>query len=315
MRINEFTRKCVVFLGVLTPAGAFAPYGTGFLVMWRGEDGLYWWYLVTAKHVLDDMRASKLSLVCRINSLEGSGQLGSVPVDNWATHPTNKRCDIAVTPITVSIDTFDVKASSLVDGALTEEYVKDNDVGCGDQVFTVGLLVRHFGKTKNVPVVRMGNIAAMPEEHIDFGGKLGEQEVYLIESRSIGGLSGSAVFLQTPPWRVVRGAMKSMGGHQREYLMGVNIGLFTANAHGDSVPTDPADRREAFLEGVSAGIAVVVPIDRVIEIISDSPILQETRRESRRMHEEKIGFVATSAASTITPLVAEVDASAARASR
>ena len=79
-------------------------------------------------------------------------------------------------------------------------------------------------------IVRTGNIASMPEEAVDLGSS-GSQEVYLVESRSIGGLSGSPVFLSTPPVRFVRGEAVFTEGHHTEYLIGINIGLFQTNGH------------------------------------------------------------------------------------
>jgi hypothetical protein len=298
LRINELTRKSVVFLGVLDVGGSFEPYGTGFIALWE-QDNLFFTYLVTAKHVLDDMKASKRPLACRINAKNGNALVGRIEVEHWVTHPSNAKCDIAVASFLGSVDTFEIRGIDLLKNCLTESYITENDIGCGDGVFTAGLLVKHFGVAKNIPIVRIGNIAAMPEERIDLGNKLGQQEVYLIESRSIGGLSGSPVFLQTPPWRLINGQMVFTGGHQREYIIGVNIGLFETKAHGDKLATDTADRREHFLESMSAGIAVVVPIQRTIEIIRDSPFFQDNRRIFMKQRDENVDFVQTSAKPTI----------------
>jgi hypothetical protein len=172
---------------------------------------------------------------------------------------------------------------------LTKAYIAEKDIGCASEVFTAGLLVNHFGRERNVPIIRVGNIAAMPEEEVDLGGSLGVQEVYLIESRSIGGLSGSPVFLYTPPARIVRGNVMFSEKENHEYLMGVNIGLFETGAHADAVDRDRENRRERFLEKMSAGISVVVPIQRVVEII-EADNLSDQRRQ---ILETKTTFVAT----------------------
>lgn len=272
MRINELTRKSVIFLGIRDLSGEFVPYGTGFFVMWL-HDELLFVYIVTARHVLESMKATKRPLVARINGNQGTALVGDIDADHWVFHLTESKCDIAVTHFTGSTDDFDMRAIILngsnnnPSGVLDSSYIDQNDIGCGDEIFTVGLLVSHFGTAKNVPIVRTGNIAGMPEELVDLGGALGHQEVYLVESRSIGGLSGSPVFLHTPPFRHVHGQVKDMGGHQREYLLGVNIGLFSTRAHADTIPNDTIEKREAFLETMSSGIAIVVPIQRVIEIV------------------------------------------------
>jgi len=78
-------------------------------------------------------------------------------------------------------------ALTLSDFELTTAYIAENDIRAGEEVFTVGLLVNHFGRERNLPIIRVGAIAAMPEEPIYLNEKLGLQSVYLIESRSIGG--------------------------------------------------------------------------------------------------------------------------------
>jgi len=64
--------------------------------------------------------------------------------------------------------------------------------GVGDEVVTVGLYTSHYGVDKNIPVVRVGNIAALPDEPVLTSS--GYVRAYLIETRSIAGLSGSPVF-------------------------------------------------------------------------------------------------------------------------
>lgn len=314
MRINELLRKSIIFLGVVDETGAFVPYGTGFVVMWAQEAiDVAFTYLVTAKHVLDDMHASGRPLVGRFNTKDGAAAVGSVnAIKDWYYHPNNNKCDVAICQFNAGNGLVDYRGILLNDAvagsssekkgaALTEAYIAENNIGCGDEVFTAGLLVRHFGASKNIPVVRTGNIAAMPEEPVDLGNKLGYQSVYLIESRSIGGLSGSPVFLHTLPYRIDQtGKLGRMHGHQTEYLMGINIGLFETGAHSDKLPADTETRRDHFLETMSAGIAVVVPIQRVIEIITETPTLVEKRALALKLRDQKTGFVPSSAEPTIS---------------
>jgi hypothetical protein len=296
VRINEDIRKSVNFIGVMSSDGQFSPYGTGFLVVWEvGESHVP--FLVTAKHVLDDAKSTGLPLVARATTKSGGVQYGNIEYENWVFHPTNPKCDVAVLCLRISHDIFDVKFIRLNPGILTPEYVANNDVGAGDEVFVAGLLARHFGRGRNIPVIRTGTIAAMPEEPVDLGG-LGEQEVYLIESRSIGGLSGSPVFLHTPPFRVVGTQVQNCVGHDTEYLLGINIGLFKTNPVSDQAPSEKLAHREEFLELMSSGIAVVVPIQRVVETIMASP-LKEVIEAATKGKDEARGFVQTSALESV----------------
>ena len=238
MRIQEFFRKSVVFVGVIDQAGAFAPYGTGFIVFYHFAER-HFPYLVTARHVIEDAKSTKRPLAARVNTHSGIAQVGIIENAPWFHHATIPGCDIALTGFSGSPDTFDITGCDLSQVLLTPQYVEENDVSSGDEVFTLGLLTKHFGATKNIPITRIGNIAAMPDEPVDLGDAFGMQEVYLIESRSIGGLSGSPVFLATPPYRLTsKGHIASMAGHKRSYLMGVNVGLLETMAHADRVPFD-----------------------------------------------------------------------------
>jgi hypothetical protein len=61
----------------------------------------------------------------------------------------------------------------------------------------VGRFISHDGKQKNTPAVRFGNIAMMPKERIVSPHGIA-QESFLVETRSLPGYSGSAVFLYSP---------------------------------------------------------------------------------------------------------------------
>ena len=87
---------------------------------------------------------------------------------------------------------------------MTEKVIKENEIEVGEEVFVTGLFSHHHGQSKNIPIVRVGNISAMPEEKIQTKEHL--MDAYLIEARSIGGLSGSPVFVilvcQSAKWAV-----------------------------------------------------------------------------------------------------------------
>lgn len=55
-----------------------------------------------------------------------------------------------------------------------------------------GLYRNHYGAQRNIPVVRSEIIAARREEPIETA--LGPMDAYLVEVRSIGGLSGSPAY-------------------------------------------------------------------------------------------------------------------------
>ncbi|MFA6561799.1 MAG: hypothetical protein WCV00_07800 [Verrucomicrobiia bacterium] len=129
-------------------------------------------------------------------------------------------------------------------------------MGIGDEVCIVGLFSYHKGTSKNHPILRTGNIAMMPDEPIQTSE--GPMEAYLIEARSIGGLSGSPVFVRIECQR----ADKTMQ-HTWAFL-----GLI----HGHWVtPTENInDMTEQDAKGkmsLNTGIAIVTPGLKLLDIL------------------------------------------------
>ncbi|MDX6456842.1 MAG: hypothetical protein QOE55_539, partial [Acidobacteriaceae bacterium] len=123
-----------------------------------------------------------------------------------------------------------------------------------------------------IPVVRTGNIAMMPKEKVPLS-QFGLADVYLIEGRSIGGLSGSPVFC----WNTVKipgmnekGQPKTLAGLSQMHFLGLMHG------HWD-LPVSFSDLDKA--EAVNMGISIVVPAKKIFEILF-SPALVEARNEA-----------------------------------
>jgi hypothetical protein len=112
------------------------------------------------------------------------------------------------------------------------------------------LFANYTGEHRNVPILRMGNLAAYPQERVQVEGV--EMDAYLIEARSIGGLSGSPVFYHSHGSHVgiLRPSfpdMLSPVSEQSFYLIGMVHGHYTAKEN--------------------KGIAIVVPISSVLDFI------------------------------------------------
>lgn len=111
----------------------------------------------------------------------------------WHFHPTDEAADVAVFPwATTEGEDIDYKPLP------TNTFVKPDDfnplgVGIGDEVCIVGLFSGHGGYVKNHPMARIGNLAMIPDERVETTS--GAMEAYLIEARSIGGMSGAPVFV------------------------------------------------------------------------------------------------------------------------
>ena len=127
----------------------------------------------------------------------------------------------------------------------------------------MGLFHRHAGTKKNTPVVRTGNIAAMPEEPVDTA--RGPMEAYLVEARSIGGLSGSPVFVHLGIVRNVEGQVKFATQKWGVFYL---LGMMQGHWEMPLLDVDFANEDERGLVTANMGIAVVSPADRILEVLN-----------------------------------------------
>ena len=141
--------------------------------------------------------------------------------------------------------------------------METEQLGIGNEVAFAGLFVNHHGRLRNEPIVRFGNIAAMPAEPVS--AKVGDIEAYLVESRSVGGLSGSPVFVDVGHYRSVNRRLEPRPtGNMMMYLLGI------MNGHWDAPKEAAAVDDGISTEYVNMGIAVVTPIDKLLKVIEQS---------------------------------------------
>ena len=149
---------------------------------------------------------------------------------------------------------------------LSDEIIGEKSIGAGDLVFMTGLFTKLAGLSKNLPIVRMGNIAMMPDEKVPTRA-FGDIEAYLIEARSIGGLSGSPAFVQET----------ILGGGGKIYLLGL------VHGHWD-IPLESENEMED-IEGGSAinmGIAIVIPAKIILAVINQPELIEKNEKQRRQ---------------------------------
>ena len=154
---------------------------------------------------------------------------------------------------------------------MKQEDVLENGIGAGDEVFMAGLFTKHSGTSKNMPIVRMGNVAMMPRDAVET--KYGDMETYLIEARSIGGMSGSPVFVCKAD---------VIGEPGRMWLMGLIHGHWQLRDEGsaDTVIEDLTSNGP-----INMGIAIVVPAQKIWETLhceTFTKIRQNEDEQARR---------------------------------
>lgn len=276
MYIPDEIRKCVVFVGICDASGSSRVAATAFFVYMPFEHNARpysFTYCVTARHVIESI-ANKIKhsghMFLRMNLNEGGTRDFRVEMDNWRFHE-DTTFDAAVMPFVIDQVACDHKAYP-VDGFLTSELSERDQIGIGSDLFFVGLFKRHVPASKNVPILRVGNIAAMPEEPVHSG--RGQAMLYLVESRSIGGLSGSPVFIYKTPLMAQNndGQKKAIPLPTRNNLMGLIHGHFDEEGGG---------------EKINMGIAVVTPIQVVADILDYNDF--KGPREAQRAEIEALG--------------------------
>src|SRR5271157_272174 len=194
-KLTDEVRKCVAFLAYWD-GSQYVLLGTAFWIGLRIADTeRFVTYVVTAKHLIEkaESKSADWAVHLRVNFLDVEAQWIKTDVKEWYSHPNESNVDVAIAAVHLegNLDIKFVPSASFA----TQAIIRNRGMGVGDEVFLTGLFGRHTGTNKNIPIVRIGNIAAMPEEPIRTLKWAEEMEGYLIESRSIGGLSGSPVFV------------------------------------------------------------------------------------------------------------------------
>ena len=150
-----------------------------------------------------------------------------------------------------------------------------------------------------LPIIRVGNIAAFPDEPIQL--RTGAERVVLVETRSIAGLSGSPVFVHFGDHRRSRdGKLWEMPDIPAGYIAGQNWLLGIMHGVYTSEGNDPDGIGDATGEPLNTGIGVVIPVERIHEIL-DHPTLKERpfRMNGTKNATREHGFESTLAASIL----------------
>jgi hypothetical protein len=288
MHVPEKVRRSVVFIGRKNADGTFRPLATGFLVLThsKGDDHAFP-CLVTAEHVVSGMLTRDMEIHCRLNMKNGGAEVVSLKDKaEWWFHPdaAHDPTDVAIAAMGFNADTFDHDYIPIPEYAW---WTEGNFPGqrklprLGDEVFIVGLFKSHYGKQRNRPIIRIGNISAMPEEpvHTEYCGYI---DAFLIEARSISGLSGSPVFVNVPQTMPI-GFFIHDPRFQRDpeevlwaryHFLGLVHGHFDLEKMTEDSVTDAADESK----GINSGIGVVVPATKIIETLYQSE-LKELRKK------------------------------------
>lgn len=271
--IPENLKQIVTFIFLAGPDGNLlndtegnpVAYGTGFFVGVPREVGKTEaiGYFVTAKHVLKDADGKLLPTVyLRLDRKNADAEFVRLDINQKSVyeHP-DATVDVAVIPLLPQADIYDFKILSTDDFASSEK-LKALKVSEGSDVFFTGLLTNYYGSSKNTPVVRFGRVAMFPHQPIPWKERptdaVTKPQLYLLETQSFGGNSGSPVFF----YEASDPSVLRVGPSQLA-LAGVMRGTLERRGIVEFVPTAnvPAYRQ-------NIGIAAVTPAYQILEILN-----------------------------------------------
>ena len=160
------------------------------------------------------------------------------------------------------------------DMLLSDRLVAEHQVGVGDDVFFAGLFTEHPGRERVQPIIRFGNISMMPLEPIKVPDLhvASEIDAYLVEARSWGGHSGSPAFVFYPPDRF--GDRIQMNTFLPVFLLGLVHGHY-------EIKSEVAYKGDILGSGkvpINAGIAAVVPSQKIIEVLMDEDLVKKREK-------------------------------------
>jgi hypothetical protein len=285
MRIPDRVLNCVCFLygyGVTEGPQQLSPLGTGFFMGVRGElnPTAVHTYLATARHIVRQEKEGKFEeLHVRYNSRTGGGNQPIPITAEWMYHH-DPSADVAVIPFERYVEHRSDRPlpmdEKVILGADRREQFK---IGIGDELSVVGLFTSRPGLGRNIPIVRSGLIAAMPQERIIEPDVL-PYEAYLAELRSIRGLSGSPVFVNLGLNRNADGTVNEGGSIP---LLGI------VRSHWEPKIGMPLTEYGREMISMNTGIATITPVSYLADILYGETARAQRRDADLAGQEETLG--------------------------
>lgn len=267
--------------------------GTGFFFSIElGDVPGHYYYAVTNWHNIFDGKGSP---IIRVNTKDGEPDIFELDHLDWVYRP--RWHDLAIADITLDLKKHSV-AFVPSEWATSPADLSDLGIGLGSDIFMVGRFLDHDGGKANVPAVRFGNIAVMPQP-IKQPTDATDLPSYILDLHSRTGFSGSPVFVFHSQTKIKEGGTLSiMDGGQWIKLLGVHWGQFPepweiksgykpkVKRKGSKATSSSEPLNAQYVKGWS-GMTLAVPADAIMELL-EMPKLKEPREraiaEVRRAH-------------------------------
>ena len=321
MIVEKVILYSTAFVGHPLPSGRFDLAGSGFFVYLRHGDYAFT-YFVTAHHVIDaDWRRRDApfppqgDIYVRINRKDGKlPYLLKTAKSDWLYHQDRRAVDLCAYLIDDrredpnsewEVGWLNIRALSLTSVIAGSAGIPIVPLWLGDEVFIVGAFPHRIGEKKNIPIVRKGSVAALLDEPIEHASP--RHPAYLIETRSLGGISGSPVFFDVATregksgrvWGPATVTNTETGESLRPTtllpyrLVGMVLGTWGVNGQ-DFLATTESDV-ELTDADINSGITAVMSVDQITDFL-ESPALKDLRTAALERREKESSYRPTSAA-------------------
>jgi S1-C subfamily serine protease len=270
--IPPFFLDCVVAIGFDTPDGGRRYAATGFLygkfLTEEGGNKTYKIFLVTNKHVFENAQAAWLRFNPEGDEPALEFELSLFDENKkqiWLAHP-DPEVDLAVVGINAQfLREYGIHFAFFRSDQHVVNRLQASEMGIseGDGVFVLGFPMGLIGEKRNFVIVRQGAIARIRNT------LTGNAKEFLIDISIFPGNSGGPV--------VSRPEIVSIEGTKavsRAYLLGV-VSKYVPY-RDVAISTQTLQTRIIFEE--NSGLAIVVPVDNLIEMIDTATSAPEARK-------------------------------------
>lgn len=229
-------------------------------------------YVVTNSHVV---REGKFTVI-RLNTLEGKTEVLPYTYSRWIDDWDKD--DLALCMLDDTILSRFRWLAPLEAALIKEKYIAADGgfIDIGSEVVTIARFISHDGTQQNIPVALFGTVSMLPWEPIRHQYKSrAKQESFLIESKAIGGASGSPVFLMplgeaTPDFS--------------NLLLGIVWGYATLDNPVKRKKTHEPMNNLYISEHTS--MMLVIPAWRLAEFLNRSDLVEERKKIEQEAMEE-----------------------------
>ncbi len=262
-------KKSVAFIFAKDAGQRLIPQGTGFFVLMRDNqntDTTNFGYLVMTRNAITQQHGSFFDTIyIRINRKDGYSDTITIPmVQNGAPryflHP-DSAVDLAMVPAFPDGNRYDFLFTPV--GMIAPiDFLKQEEIAEGHELFATGMFDSHLGMFKNIPVVQFGKISQLSEEK--YRTVNGYTELYLVDIAVSPGSNGSPIYFYD---EAVKNGDKIIVP-AKLLLAGIISGIY-----GN--------------QNITSGLVGVVPAYKLTELLTIPAVVKEREKEFVRIQSVK----------------------------